>query len=560
MKSASDTPDDTTADGPVASSAPSEDASPASSPPASAPPQSSRAAKTKSTPPAPTPAADVEASALTSAKAASDSTRGDDGGEAEALPENDEDGDEGPEKAAAADADEPPLRRKKHQRAEAPMAPLPPLRRGLRTLYWALWFVFVPFALACLLVWAATPSSGAILEGGLSAIRGFVREQPVPVGIASLTLFELAFWMARHRLPLASHAYTPLPDGVAESLRSAFERARTLLDEAESILDANKSALTRELSAKERTKLRESLDELDTTMRAQPFHERSFVDALLRADGEVDVRLGRFRKSEIREYVESIFVAIAVALCLRAFIVEAFKIPSGSMIPTLQVGDHIFVNKFSYGPQIPFTKTRFFSSMPPERGDVMVFAFPEHPEQDFIKRVIALPGDKLEARGGHPILNGWEVPSCFVGLYTYSEGEPIPSKHEGDLFVEFLGDEAYLTLYDRYAGGANDYQGPYDVKAGEVYVMGDNRNNSHDSRMWFGGQGGGVPFENIKGRALFVWLSVGEQGMAWSRLGAPVMGRPRLPPDMRALEAPLDKCLRERPALDKTNPPPGKGK
>lgn len=79
----------------------------------------------------------------------------------------------------------------------------------------------------------------------------------------------------------------------------------------------------------------------------------------------------------------------------------------------------------------------------------------------------------------------------------------MPAKHEGDLFVEFLDDEAFLTLYDRYSGGMNDYQGPYFVKPGEAYVMGDNRHNSHDSRMWFGGQGGGVPFENIRGRALF---------------------------------------------------------
>ena len=239
--------------------------------------------------------------------------------------------------ASEASDDPPSLRRKKHKRDDAEKAPLPPMRRGLRTIYWAVWFVLAPFVLACLFVWAATPPSGELLEGGLSFLRSFVREQPVPVGIASLTFFELAFWMARHRLPLASHAYTPLPEGVAENLRSAFERARTLLDEAESILEANKSTLSRDVSNKERQKLREALDELDSTMRASPFHERSFVDALLRADGEVEVRLGRFRKSEIREYVESIFVAIAVALCLRAFIVEAFKIPSGSMIPTLQV-------------------------------------------------------------------------------------------------------------------------------------------------------------------------------------------------------------------------------
>ena len=160
------------------------------------------------------------------------------------------------------------------------------------------------------------------------------------------------------------------------------------------------------------------------------------------------MRLGRWRKSEVREYVESILVAIAVAMALRAFVVEAFKIPSGSMIPTLQVGDHIFVNKFSYGPAIPWTHTRLWTRMPPDRGDVMVFAYPEHPEQDFIKRVIALPGDKLEARSGHPIINGWEVPSCLVGVYSYDEVDVAAQHHEGDLFVEFLEDEAYLTLYD----------------------------------------------------------------------------------------------------------------
>ena len=309
------------------------------------------------------------------------------------------------------------------------------------------------------------------------------------------------------------------------------------------------------MTVKEREKLRGDLETLEGAMEAVPFEEERFVDALVRADGEVDVRLGRWRKSEVREYLESILVAIAVAMALRTFVVEAFKIPSGSMIPTLQVGDHIFVNKFSYGPAIPWTHKRVWTRMPPDRGDVMVFAFPEHPEQDFIKRVIAIPGDKLEARSGHPIINGWEVPSCPVGVYAYDEVDsPLP-RHEGDLYVEFLEDEAYLTLYDHAAGGFPEYQGPFFVKPGEVYVMGDNRNNSHDSRMWWGGQGGGVPFENIKGRALFVWLSVAESGIDWSRLGAPVMGRPRLPATMKSLEPALDKCLKDRPSLDKTTPP-----
>jgi len=437
----------------------------------------------------------------------------------------------------------------------------PPPKKLLRTAYWGLWFVVTPFALACILVWALTPPSGIDHGGMLGWIESWVREQPVPVGIVTFTLFEMAMWTVRHHLPLAYHAHPPLRSDLPKGLRGPFERARSLLEEAESILDKHKDAIKRDLSAKEREKLRVDLDALEEAMEREPFDEEIFVDALVKADGEVDVRLGRWRKSEVREYAESILVAIAVAMALRAFVVEAFKIPSGSMIPTLQVGDHIFVNKFTYGPAIPYTHKRLWSHMPPERGDVMVFAYPEHPDQDFIKRVIAIPGDRLEARGGHPIINGWEVPSCYAGPYSYIESQDS-TRHEGELFVEFLEDEAFLTLYDRQSP-QTDYQGPFYAKPGEVWVMGDNRNNSHDSRVWWGGQGGGVPYENIKGRALFVWLSVADT-MDWSRIFAPVMGRPPgkgpfgiLPTTMKTLEPAIDKCLRARPPLERTRPPPG---
>jgi len=428
-------------------------------------------------------------------------------------------------------------------------------RRLFKTVYWAVWFVVLPFVLACLLVWGLTPASGVEHGGALGWIQSVVREQPVPVGIVAFTLFEMALWAARHWLPLSKFAHAPSRADVPEKVRAPFERARALLEEAEAIFAKHEKAIVRDLTSKERERLRVDLEGLELAMEAEPFDEDQFVEALVKADGEVDVRLGRWRKSEVREYLESILVAIAVAMALRAFVVEAFKIPSGSMIPTLQVGDHIFVNKFTYGPAIPWTHKRVWTHMPPDRGDVMVFAFPEKPEQDFIKRVIAVPGDKLEARSGHPIINGWEVPSCFVGVYSYNESESVLPRHEGDLYVEFLEDEAYLTLYDHASGGFPEYQGPYYVKPNEAYVMGDNRNNSHDSRMWWGGQGGGVPFENIKGRALFVWLSVAENGVDFSRLGAPVMGRPRLPGAMKALEPALDKCLKERPPVEKTTPP-----
>ncbi|MBX3227800.1 MAG: signal peptidase I [Labilithrix sp.] len=453
--------------------------------------------------------------------------------------------------------DAPPKPAREHKKPERP-----PIK-VLRTVYWALWFVLTPFLLACILVWALTPASGIDRGGVLGWIEERVRDQPVPFGIVTFTMFEMALWWVRHHLPLAYHAHPPLRDGLPKGIRGPFEKARALVEEAEAILEKNKGAIEKELSAKERATLKADLDALEDAMEREPFDEEAFLEAAVKADGEVDTKLGRWRKSEAREYAESILIAIAVAMALRAFVVEAFKIPSGSMIPTLQVGDHIFVNKFTYGPAIPWTQSRLWSRMPPERGDVIVFAFPEHPDQDFIKRVIAIPGDKLEARGGHPIINGWEVPSCSAGTYSYSEA-PDGSKREGEVFVEFLEDEAYLTFYDRSNLGS-EYQGPYFVKPGEVWVMGDNRHNSHDSRLWFGGTGGGVPYEKIKGRALFVWLSVSDS-IDWSRMFAPVMGRPPshgpfpgMNPALKALEGPVDKCLRARPPLEKTRPPAGGG-
>jgi signal peptidase I len=407
---------------------------------------------------------------------------------------------------------------------------------------------------ACFIVWALSPPSGVEHAGILGWIESIVREQPVPVGIVAFTVAEAAIWNIRRKLPLARYAYAPVRKDVSKEIRESFERALILIEEADTIFKANARAVKRDLTAKERDKLKANLDKLADEMTAEPFDQEGFVSALAEADKDVDQKLGRWRKSEAREYMESITLAVVVALTLRAFVVEAFKIPSGSMIPTLQVGDHIFVNKFSYGPAIPYTHSRLWTNMPPHRGDVMVFAYPEHPEQDFIKRVIAVPGDKLEVKNGHPAINGWDVPHCEVGTYSYTEEGALAPHHEGDLFVEFLEDEAYLTLYDRM-GGFPDIQGPYTCGPNEVWVMGDNRNNSHDSRMWFGGQGGGVPFQNIRGRALFVWLSVADGGIDWSRMGAPVMGRPRLPAAMKSLEPALEKCLRERPPLDKTRPP-----
>jgi signal peptidase I len=294
------------------------------------------------------------------------------------------------------------------------------------------------------------------------------------------------------------------------------------------------------------------LEDLRDAMDAEPFDADAFDDAFEKASALVARHVGRWRKGELREYAESIVIAVGVALLLRAFVVEAFKIPSGSMLPTLQIQDHIFVNKFAYGPNIPFTQTRIFERLPPKRGDVMVFQYPEKPEDDFIKRVIALGGDTLVVDGGHPIINGWPVPSCRVGRYEFRESNSSQPTR-GDLFVEFLGEYSYLTLYEE--GHFEGRQGPYLVQPGEVWVLGDNRNNSSDSRAWYNQRGGGVPFPLIKGRALFVWLSFGRDGnVTWDRLLHNVMGTPTLPEGTRPeLVEGVKKCLAERPA--ETMPP-----
>jgi signal peptidase I len=413
----------------------------------------------------------------------------------------------------------------------------------------ALYFV-LPALGAATLQWALTPPSGVEATGALAMVRSAVRDQPVPFVIGLFTLFATAAWFARHRLPLASAVYPKLPAEAARDLGPAFERARSLVEECRELLTRPNTAIEPFLRAKVAAGARD----LVSAMQAPPFVEAPFVDALVKLDQLLLDHFKKFRKSEFREVGESVFVAVMCAMLLRTFAFEAFKIPTSSMVPTLMVGDHIFVNKFSYGPTIPFLNKRVFTHMPPDRGDVMVFRFPERPEQDFIKRVIALPGDTLEAKNGHPWINGWEVPSCFAGVYVYSDPESS-LKHEADLFVEFLGDEAFFTLYDHAAGMFPETQGPFIVKPEEVMVMGDNRRNSHDSRFWNAGQGGGVPYDNIKGRALVVWLSFTEAKMDWSRVGAPVMGRPSAPKAMSSLGPAVEKCLKDRPPMDKTTPP-----
>jgi len=195
-------------------------------------------------------------------------------------------------------------------------------------------------------------------------------------------------------------------------------------------------------------------------------------------------------KSKIREYLEAIVIAIVIAFIIRAFVVQAFKIPSGSMKPTLAIGDHILVNKFIYGIKIPYFRTTLVPITDPKRGDVAVFIYPEDRSKDFIKRVIGIGGDTIEIRNKKIYLNGLPYTDNH-GVYT--DDFIIPGSIQ-----------------------PRDNFGPVTVPKGYLFVMGDNRDQSYDSRFW-----GFVPLRDVLGKAFIIYWSWNgdDHNVRWSRFG-----------------------------------------
>jgi signal peptidase I len=364
--------------------------------------------------------------------------------------------------------------------------------------------------------------------------------------------------------------------------RKVRKEAKALLREAERGLQRHR----RKLAAPVAEEIEAQVAELAGALAEDD--QDAMRRTLLPLDELVDEHLAMARKSPLREYTESIGFAILIAILLRGFVVEAFKIPSGSMLPTMEIGDHIFVNKVVYGVRLPWTKIKLLPWRTPERGEVIVFINPCTPDKDYIKRVIALGGDTVEVRCDRIYVNGemahyehaTDAGECAHWDYDSRTGEGWHLE-ECSLYRETLGGRTYETLFDPSRPGSDlerdavespplfdpgdfanhdfpngmgvpdcapheddrspeardrsrgriepshpesqRYEGPcapsrrYRVPEDHVFVMGDNRYNSHDSRGW-----GSVPVENIKGKALFIWWSrkPGEQGgIEWDRLG-----------------------------------------
>ena len=339
----------------------------------------------------------------------------------------------------------------------------------------------------------------------------------------------------KRRSPLTS---PPSPvEGRAD--KKALKSAERMIADVERLLKKHAARLKGKDEAKVRAAIDETRDALDEGQR------KRLSAAVKELENRVDQVMAFAKKSTVREYAESIGIAVLIAVLLRFFVLEAFKIPTGSMIPTLEVGDHIFVNKFIYGLRVPLSNESWFARWgSPERGHVIVFRYPKKPSKDYIKRVVAIAGDKVMVRGHDVWVNGKKL--------NHTDQKAFEERDRD------LGYVSYTSYAEQSAGGEFDYtvqyqkggnslrRFPYEdplrrapyrdpqldglhcpprsegsqyctVEPGFVFVMGDNRDNSEDSRAW-----GGVPHRLVKGRAMFVWFSWGPDGIDWGRFGKAV--------------------------------------
>jgi signal peptidase I len=218
-----------------------------------------------------------------------------------------------------------------------------------------------------------------------------------------------------------------------------------------------------------------------------------------RMDRAVQKDLQRPRDPVLVEYSRSLFPILLIVLLFRSFLFEPFKIPSGSMIPTLLIGDFIVVNKFAYGLRLPVTNHKVVSIGEPERGDVVVFRYPVDPKVNFIKRMVGLPGDTITYRDKQLFINGEVVSTVAQGRYANSDIKCDTPRVDAVLMEERLGEVTHDILVHENSAGRNQQ---WVVPEGHYFVMGDNRDRSNDSREW-----GFVPESHLMGRAIGIWLN-----------------------------------------------------
>lgn len=225
------------------------------------------------------------------------------------------------------------------------------------------------------------------------------------------------------------------------------------------------------------------------------------------------------------DYARSFFPVLLLVFLLRGFVAEPFRIPSGSMYPTLEIGDFLLVNKFSYGLRLPIIHTKLIELGKPERGDIIVFRYPPNPKQNYIKRLVGLPGDTIKYENKKLYLNGVEVESGFTDNYSYTRqngGDVTAQLFEQNIPTASGPKVSFSTL--QFSGYNRAESQSWTVPEGHYFMMGDNRDNSADSRRW-----GFVPDENIVGKAFFIWMNM-RPDIGWKtnfgRIGTNIEAQP----------------------------------
>ncbi len=371
-------------------------------------------------------------------------------------------------------------------------------RRASRRIYWqelltSLWAPFTAFAIGLV--------AYIVLVGLYLPAYHWAQPALKVFGLLMIGWF-LALWLAR-------------------LVFSRFRQLRKLRREA------------RELSSELQLMIAAKGDKLDPRVRERLVEQAAVVDSL-RIAGDVpkleselkklstlaEKQLGGWRQSSTTDLVIGFLKALAIALLIRTVVIEPFKIPSGSMIPTLEIGDQIFVNKFIYGVRLPWlNKVPFVIVRKPERGDVIVFNNPLDDSKDFIKRVVGLPGDRVEIINETVYLNGTPQPR---------RGNWIPMR--ATLYEEDLAGHPHLIFQSRDHPKQKIIEGPWIVPPDSIFVLGDNRDMSADSRLGFGvtSRIAFVPYGNIKGKAMIIWLSLSHGGFQSDLFGGTGLRTDRL--------------------------------
>jgi signal peptidase I len=421
-----------------------------------------------------------------------------------------------------------------------------------RNVWQAIWFVVAPAVLTalCLRFLVPTPAEGR--SGFAAVIARLGSQQPVPLTVGLFLLFAMLLRYWRFYLPGSRQLAGAEVTAPMSLSREDLPEWRALADLRLALREKRTSKrLTRTLSPGLHLTFESALRVFDGALAAGDIPSAVRAARTVRGLSAPALRARERRQTALA--IGTAAIAGLLALFLRGQVVTPCRVLSASMLPTLSPGDLIAENRLTYR-SLP-TSVGAGAAPLPQRGDIVVFRQPGLDESSppLIKRVIGLPGDRIGMHGSRATINGWEVPACDAGVYLYPLSD---GAIKARLLVEFLEHRAYLTIA---APPAREFPEPYDVKPGEVFVLGDNRNNSSDSRAWNDGHGGGLPLEQIDGRARWFLLATRrDQHFDASRLLAAIGGTELHVEalDTSSLREEIANCLRDWPR-ETFPPPPG---